>query len=289
VLAPLYEELGRSLAPVSIAATLAAADAIAGHADAGPLLARIAGGEVRFAASFGLVSRGPGTAIGRPAPFLDAADATHLIAAIGEGDAIELRLVDLKAHGVSTAPVETWDRTRTMIQAELSDVGRFPLLPGGFQAFERLRAHLDLAWAWDSLGGAQQALAEAVAYMQTRRQFGRPIGSFQALKHRAADLKVQLEIALALAHQASRDFRDRNDGWQTKAVQAKLLACESYRAIAEENIQFHGGIGFTWEHDCHIFFKRAWLNEALGGTANDYRDRAAPGILRRALAQSGGA
>jgi alkylation response protein AidB-like acyl-CoA dehydrogenase len=126
---------------------------------------------------------------------------------------------------------------------------------------------------------------ETIQYMKLRHQFNRPIGSFQALKHRAADLKVSLEMASALTRKATQDFASGNTGWETSAAQAKLLACDIFVAIAEECIQFHGGIGFTWEHDCHLYFKRAWLNQALNGGGDGYRARLTSTLLSRSLSE----
>jgi alkylation response protein AidB-like acyl-CoA dehydrogenase len=286
-LATIYEELGRSLAPLTIADSMAAVDVLMtdGGAVAAQLLERIASGDARVVVAFSLPldekTRGRELSLVR-----GAIGATDLLVLPehGEGPAV---LVDLRGAGVAVERVETWDRGRTFGDIRLSSaaVSR-PLTIEGRDARQLARAHLDLAMAWDSVGGAQQALSEAVAYMGTRQQFGRPIGSFQALKHRAADLKVGLELARALTRRASQVFAERAAGWSDLAGQARLLSVDAYRAIAEEAVQFHGGIGFTWEYDCHLFLKRALMNEVLGGTPEQIRDRVAPGIFSRALAPS---
>jgi len=195
-------------------------------------------------------------------------------------------LIDLHGPGVAFERVETWDRGRFFSDIRLTDAPARPLAIDVRDAKHLARAHLDLAMAWDSVGAADQALTEAVAYMGTRQQFGRPIGSFQALKHRAADLKVGLELARALASKASGVYAERAFTWSDLAGQARLLAVDAYRAIAEESVQFHGGIGFTWQHDCHLFLKRALMNEMLGDRPEQVRDRVAPGVFSRALARS---
>jgi alkylation response protein AidB-like acyl-CoA dehydrogenase len=274
-LSPIYQELGRSLASVPFASTMAAAEVLAAAPD---LLARIGSGEAIFAiADGGTVSLQDNRASGTLSDILDARAATHLLL-LGK----DMAVIDLSASGVTRRDVPTWDRTRHLADIQL-DSAQATVLPTNSEAASVARAHLDLAIACDSLGGADQALAEAIAYMGTRQQFNRPIGSFQALKHRSADLKVALEIARAFTDDACEAFVQRREGWASIAAQAKLLASEAYRAIAEESVQFHGGIGFTWEHDCHLFLKRALLNEMLGGTPEQYKDRIAPDILRRAL------
>ena len=146
-----------------------------------------------------------------------------------------------------------------------------------------LRAHLELALAWDSVGGAGQCLTETVEYMLGRQQFGRPIASFQALKHRAADHKVAIELARSLAGRASGLFADRAEGWSAIAAQARILACDAYAAMAEDAIQMFGGVGFTWEYNPHLFLKRALVNRIIGGSPDAVRDRIADEVCSRAL------
>jgi alkylation response protein AidB-like acyl-CoA dehydrogenase len=125
--------------------------------------------------------------------------------------------------------------------------------------------------AADGVGGASAALEMTVEYLQARKQFGRPLAMFQALKHRCADLKTQIAAAEALFWSVAEA---RGDGAQDPllaAAGAKSYAAEVFDAVAEEAIQLHGGIGLTAEHPCHLFLKRALLNEALavGGDAWD--------------------
>jgi alkylation response protein AidB-like acyl-CoA dehydrogenase len=274
-LSPIYQELGRALASVAFASTMAAVEVLGSAPD---LLARIGSGEATIAiASSDAVNLQGDRVSGTLSDVLDARDATHLLLV---GD--YMLVIDLAESGVTLTDVPTWDRTRHLADVQLENV-QATVLPTNEEAAAIVRAHLDLAIACDSLGGADRALEEAIAYMGTRQQFNRPIGSFQALKHRSADLKVALEIARAFLNDACRAFADRRQGWASIAAQAKLLAADAYHNIAEESVQFHGGIGFTWEHDCHLFLKRALLNEMLGGTPEQYRDRIAPDILRRAF------
>ena len=281
-LAPIYEEMGRALSPVAISGTMAAVDILRDQ-DEGPsaeLLDRIVAGEARVAIAFVPAAEAPaGRSLGLVPDAVGATDLL-LLPASGESGA---GLIDLDGPGVTINAVETWDRSRSFADIRLDSAPQMPLAGDAAAAGRLARAHIDLAFAWDSIGGGEQALEEAIAYMGTRKQFGRPIGSFQALKHRAADLKVGLEVARALAQRASSAFAERSDGWEDLGGQARLLATDSFRAITEESVQFHGGIGFTWEHDCHLFLKRALMNEVLGGTPEQVRDRVAPGIFKRAM------
>lgn len=131
--------------------------------------------------------------------------------------------------------------------------------------------HGSLALACDCAGGAAAILDITVAYMKTRTQFNRPIGSFQALKHRAAHWKVQQEAISALALGAAAAIEDRSV-WCSNA---RFAAAQTYADIAGDAIQLHGGIGFTWEYACHLFFKRAKLNEVIYGDAAWHKDRVA--------------
>lgn len=279
-LAPIYEELGRTLSPVMIAPTMAAIDVLAlDRSEAGAdLLDRIAAGEARVIITFAdatgdTVDLALTTVAG-------AAQGTDLLLLPQAGEGA-VALVDLA--GAIVTPVEVWDRTRAFGDIRLEGAPVRWLDVAGGTAAETARAHLSLATAWDCIGAAQQALDEAVAYMGTRRQFDRPIGSFQALKHRAADHKVAIEIARSLARFASDAYVARSEARSDLAGQARLLAVDAFNGVAEDAIQFHGGIGFTWEQDCHLFLKRALMNGMLDETPEQVRDRVAPGIIQRAL------
>jgi alkylation response protein AidB-like acyl-CoA dehydrogenase len=286
-LAPIYQELGRALARVAFSGTMAAADVLTavGSPESREILARIGSGEVVIAIAEVDLRREDERVSGTLQDVWDARGATHLLRIPGDSREASVLLIDLEGDGVTLRDVPMWDRTRNAADVQLDGAHAIVLQSGPDARIlgDVARAHLDLAIACDSLGGADRVLAEAITYMATRRQFNRPIGSFQALKHRCADLKVTLEIARAFTDHACTAYVERRQGWGSIAAQAKLLASEAYRSIAEESVQFHGGIGFTWEHDCHLFLKRALLNEMLGGTPEQYRDRIAPDVLRRAI------
>jgi alkylation response protein AidB-like acyl-CoA dehydrogenase len=129
-----------------------------------------------------------------------------------------------------------------------------------------------IALAHEMIGGAQAMLDSAVAYTRLRVQFGRPIASFQAIKHRCADLLVEVELAKTAVYQAAQLLADGADA-TAAASQAKAAAAEAYMHAARECIQFHGGIGFTWENDTHLWFKRAKSSEVFLGTPREHRER----------------
>ena len=147
-----------------------------------------------------------------------------------------------------------------------------------------MSAHHDLALACDALGGSDAVFDETLEYLQIRQQFNRPIASFQAIKHRCADLCTALGAAEALVTAACDAFSTRAGDWHTAAVCGRLYASAVYRRVTEDAIQLHGGIGFTWEHRCHRYLKRARLNDALGGTPEQRKDAVAPALFRAATA-----
>ena len=138
-----------------------------------------------------------------------------------------------------------------------------------------------MALACDSLGGAERLFDLTLEYLRTRHQFDRPIGSFQALKHRCADLAVDMAAAEALLDDAIAAAGEDAADALPKAHSAKYVACETYARVAAEAVQLHGGIGFTWEHSCHLFLKRASLNRFLYGSTKWHQDRIAALQLQR--------
>ena len=122
-----------------------------------------------------------------------------------------------------------------------------------------------MALAAEQVGGAQHCLDMAVEYAKVRVQFGRPIGSFQAIKHKCADMLVQTESAKSAAYYAAWAASEDNEELPVTAPLAKSFCSEAYFFVAAENIQVHGGIGFTWEHDAHLYFKRAKSSELMFG------------------------
>ena len=129
-----------------------------------------------------------------------------------------------------------------------------------------------VALAAEQVGGAQRCLDMAVEYAKTRIQFGRPIGSFQAIKHKCADMLLEVESAKSAAYYAGWAAAEDSDELPVVASLAKSYCSEAYFHAAAENIQIHGGIGFTWEHDAHLYFKRAKSSELLLGDPSYHRE-----------------
>jgi len=165
------------------------------------------------------------------------------------------------------------------------------LLASGDAAIDALRHGLDLArvaLANESVGAARAALAQAVTYAGTRRQFGRPIGSFQAIKHRCADLLVELETAWSLARHAALIVDDPNASRGLRTLMPAMACAEAtdtFARVAAENIHIHGGIGFTWEHSAHLYLRRAKANQSLLGRPSELRERVMQQLRQAGMGQ----
>ena len=178
------------------------------------------------------------------------------------------------APGLTRTPLPTMDQTRKQARLEFSDAPAALIgTDGGAEA--GLSKTLDLAavaLAAEQVGGAQHVLDASVEYAKTRIQFGRPIGSFQAIKHKCADMLLEVESAKSAAYYAAWAAAEDSDELPVVASLAKSYCSEAYFHAAAENIQIHGGIGFTWEHPAHLYFKRAKSSELLLGDPSYHRE-----------------
>ncbi|MHB1968825.1 MAG: acyl-CoA dehydrogenase family protein [Acidimicrobiales bacterium] len=178
------------------------------------------------------------------------------------------------APGLGREALATMDQTRKQSRLELNDVPATLVgVEGG--AGDGLATTLQVAVALlaaEQVGGAQRVLDSSVEYAKTRVQFGRPIGSFQAIKHKCADMLLDVESAKSAAYYAAWAAQERNDELPLAASLAKSFCSEAYFHCAAENIQIHGGIGFTWEHPAHLYFKRAKSSELFLGDPSYHRE-----------------
>ena len=178
------------------------------------------------------------------------------------------------AEGLTRTPLPTMDQTRKQARLEFAATPAW-LIGSEGEAEEGLSKTLDLAavaLAAEQVGGAQHCLDSSVEYAKTRIQFGRPIGSFQAIKHKCADMLLEVESAKSAAYYAGWAAAEDSDELPVVASLAKSYCSEAYFHAAAENIQIHGGIGFTWEHDAHLYFKRAKSSELLFGDPSYHRE-----------------
>ncbi|SEG90532.1 Acyl-CoA dehydrogenase [Thermomonospora echinospora] len=183
--------------------------------------------------------------------------------------------------GLVRRQVETMDQTRRLARLEMTDVPARLLCAAGEAAgvLDRVRALACLALAAEAVGGAARCVQETVAYAKVRHQFGRPIGSFQAVKHRCAEMQVRLETATAAVRHGARVAVDGSEDLALLASVVKVHAAESYFRTAADTIQLFGGIGFTWEHFAHLHFKRAKATELMFGSPRDHRRAIANTVL----------
>lgn len=226
---------------------------------------------------------GPGggwTLNGAKSYVLDGHIVDLLVVAARTEAGVSLFLVPAGAEGLHRRRLQTMDQTRKQAEIELRDVEVGPdalLGPegGGWPILERMLEKAAVALSAEQVGGARTCLEMAVSYAKVRKQFGRPIGSFQAIKHKCADMLAQVESARSAAYYAAWALSEDNEERSLMAGLAKSYCSEAYFASAGENIQIHGGIGFTWEHDAHLYFKRAKSSELLFGDPALWREKIA--------------
>jgi alkylation response protein AidB-like acyl-CoA dehydrogenase len=178
------------------------------------------------------------------------------------------------ASGLTRTALPTMDQTRKQAKLEFSNVPAALLGEegAGWAALSKTLDQAAVCLSAEQVGGAQKCLDMSVEYAKVRIQFGRPIGSFQAIKHKCADMLLEVESSKSAAYYAGWAAAEDNDELPVVASLAKSYCSEAYFHAAAENIQIHGGIGFTWEHDAHLYFKRAKSSEILFGDPTYHRE-----------------
>ena len=287
------EEMGRSLlcAPYFASVVLAANTLIHSGDDAakGEYLPGIAAGDTIATLAFTedngrwdesgitMTAAGKGgsyTLSGHKMYVLDGHNANLILVAARTGKGVSLFAVDSTAKGLTRTALSTMDQTRKQARLEFADTpARLIGTEGqGWSVLERVLDLTAVALAAEQVGGAQKCLDMAVEYAKVRVQFGRPIGSFQAIKHKCADMLLEVESAKSAAYYAGWCAAELNDELPSVASLAKAYCSEAYFHASAENIQIHGGIGFTWEHPAHLYFKRAKSSELLFGDPTYHRE-----------------
>jgi alkylation response protein AidB-like acyl-CoA dehydrogenase len=285
----LAEELGRAVAPVPFSSSVyLATEAIllfGSEQQKQAWLPKLANGET--IGTFAMAEK-PGSSV--PAKLQAIASANRLtgtklavpdgdiadfaIVAVNGGTGAWLQLIDLTAPGVTRETVATIDPTRSHAHIEFAAAPAEPL-PGsaGPDSIRTLLDYAAVPMAFEQVGCAQAALDMANAYAKERFAFGRPIGSFQGIKHKLADTYIQVELARSNAYYGAWAVHTGAAELPVAASVARIAACEAGWFVTKENIQTHGGMGFTWQMDCHLYYRRArLLSLALGG-ARDWKHR----------------
>jgi hypothetical protein len=277
----LLGELGRALAPVPFLASFCAGQTILRHGSDEQkqrFLPAIAAGE-RVGA---LVVVTPGEPVatasregtrwmlrGEAAPVLDAPAADVFVVAAEDGEASRWFVVEA---GARVTPQLGFDRTRTIGSVAFDGVAAEPLERPGLEAGGRASVAAVCA---EMVGTAQKILDLTVEYAKVREQFGRPIGSFQAIKHKCAEMATELEASRSAAFYAGWAVDGNADDAALSVAVAKSYCSEALAHLAGEGVQVHGGIAFTWEHDMHLYLRRIKSDEALFGDAAYHRERIA--------------
>lgn len=301
VLCMIAYELGRANAAIPFSSSVyVAAMAIGAHGSVEQkerLLPSLGAGKLigafGFAEGFEVPFTGPfsakvsaGRLSGTKWPVVDGTYADFvLVAAADDTDdgTCGLYLVDLNASGVERQRLATLDPTRDCARVRFDGVhaerlGSARLSPDDMRA---LVARASVPLAFESLGGAQACLDMAVEYAKQRYAFGRPIGSFQAIKHKLADMYIAVELARSNAYFAAWALAGDPAKLTVAAASAQVCASNAFQLCAKENIQVHGGFGVTWEADCHLYLRRAKTLAALTGPSSDLKEHIVSEIVRR--------
>jgi alkylation response protein AidB-like acyl-CoA dehydrogenase len=273
----LLEEVGRHVAPAPFLPTVLALGALerAGEHDrVDRLLSSEAAGCIAWSARSDAVRAEPDgaawTLTGRtgPVPYAPSADVAIVVASDVEGAA--LFSVDLSEVG-RPAREPALDQTRELGWLHLAAAPAIRL--GGADAVDDLLDRAAAGASAEMLGSASRALDMAVEYAKDRVQFGRPIGSFQAVKHRCADMLVDVEGMRSTAYWAAWCIGARDPDASVAASTAKIWCSDAAKRVMSSALQVHGGIGFTWEHDLHLYLKRSQLDQVSFGDASFHRQR----------------
>ncbi|MCG8590181.1 MAG: acyl-CoA/acyl-ACP dehydrogenase [Proteobacteria bacterium] len=282
------EEVGRSLAPIPFASSvylLTEALLLAGSdAQKNRLLPKLAAGEA--IGCFALAERtgqnglagltttfSGGVVKGTKLPVLDG-DVADTALVVAQGDSGPcLVLVDLNGNGVTRKSVKSIDPSRSVAQIEFDGApGELLGDAAGEALIARLLDRAAVLLAFEQLGGATRAFELTREFTMGRYAFGRPIASFQAVKHRLADRWCDIELARSNSYYGAWALSTDAEELPVAACLSRVSASTAYDAIGIEMIQLHGGVGFTWEYDCHLFYRRAKLSSLVLGSPSHWRD-----------------
>ena len=297
------EELGRSLAPTPFSSSIYLfAEFIKSYGNEEQkkkYLPKIASGE--FIGTFALsetngtprpsnikASVNDGKLSGEKAPVNDGEVADIIIVAANSDNnanhnSLSLYLVEKDDPGLSKSSLETLDPTRPACSLNFSNVNAEQLgnRGEGWSMIEDIFNRAAVLFSFEQVGGAQVSLDEAKKYSLERFAFGRQIGSFQALKHKMADMYVKIELARSNAYYGAWALSTDSNELPVAAAGARVSASDAYNYSSQENIQIHGGVGFTWEYDCHLFYRRAKLLSLNIGSTRQWKENLISNLEKR--------
>jgi alkylation response protein AidB-like acyl-CoA dehydrogenase len=283
-------ELGAGLVASPLLASVLAAEALLRLTDEAAkdeLLPRIAGGEI--IATLALASRAGGhvtatddgagsTLTGTITPVLNGAEASVLLVPADTADGTGIFLVDGGAAGITQTRLTAVDHSRSLARVELSGTPGRALAGDAAAALAAAADVANLALASESAGAMKACLDMTSGYARIRVAFGQPIGAFQAVKHRLADMEKAWELGYAALRDAARAGDADPGRFSVAASVARVMLAGPYADAAVDTVQLHGGIGFTWEHDAHLYYKNGLSNRVLLGGPGDQLDRLADSL-----------
>jgi len=284
------EELGRFLAPVPFSSSVYLfTEAIINYASdeiKKDLLPKLVSGEVVGTLAITESFQAPtsenietvsenGTLNGKKIGVPDAEIATHTIVVCKTNNGISLQLVDLSSSGVTVEHQENIDESRGHFSTAFENA-KCDLIGddgSGWDLYELLINQAAVLFAYEQIGGSQASLDMAINYAKERYAFGRPIGSFQAIKHKLADMYVALTLAKSNCYYAAWALSTNASDLPSASATARVSATKAFQLCSKENIQTHGGNGFTWEYDCHMFYRRSKLLSLNIGSLSNWREK----------------
>jgi alkylation response protein AidB-like acyl-CoA dehydrogenase len=211
----------------------------------------------------------------------DAGAADFLLCAARCGRELAIACMPASGEGITVRPMPSIDRTRPLYAIEF-DRARVEVLATGDAAQAALDHALDtatVALVAEMVGGMHRILEITVEYAKTRKQFGKPIGQFQAVQHQCADMLLLTESSRSAAYYAAWALQEGAADARTAVSVAKTYAGDAYREVGNRGIQVHGGMGFTWENDIHLYYRRAKASEIAFGDAAFHRERIARAVI----------
>jgi len=289
-LAVLAEEVGRVLAPIPFSTSVYLATEaliLAGSPEQQrKYLPRLAAGEAvgTLALAEGVGRSGVanaatrfagGVLTGTKLPVLDGAAADFAVVSARGQAGVSLVIVDLDADGVEVAPLRSFDPSRPLAKLSFAEApGELLGVQGqGSALLEQLLDRAAVLLAFEQLGGASRAFEITRAFTLERYAFGRPIASFQAIKHRLADVWCEIELARSNCYYGAWALSNNDQELGVASGVALIAASDAFTRTAEEMMQMHGGVGYTWEYDCHLFYRRAKLLSAALGTPSSWKHK----------------
>ena len=301
-----FEEMGRALVPGAFLSSVPLAGSLIGRAGSdeqrGKYLQAICEGRAKATVALleetatwdasrvslsGVEAGGAVKLSGKKLFVADAAVADFIVTAARVGSDIALAVVGRNSRGVTVKPMPSIDATRHLYEVAFEDVEvpASDILATGEPAHKALDYAIDvatLALAAEMVGGMQWVLDASVEYAKTRKQFGKPIGQFQAIQHHCANMLLMTESARSAVYYAAWVMGNDTEQAPLAVSMAKAYASDAYREVGNLGIQVHGGIGFTWDENVHFYYKRAKASELMFGDATYHRERIAQIIVDRA-------